>query len=192
MSVPFRSFFPPTPLSLTPPTRHGPPAAAPLHLLPSSPRRRPFQTPPAPVPTSSGAPLQLLRRPSPTPPSPPRPWLPPHLDIQPNELEQDGEATAVGSDSGSARSGFGALALLCVAAHFQGASCRGGGGGGGRGGVRGLREGRRRREVRSVAWRRLVGPRRGGHVAAGGSSASSTSSSTTSPSPTSPTGREDR
>ncbi|RLM62161.1 hypothetical protein C2845_PM14G15870 [Panicum miliaceum] len=183
---PLRSFFPPTPLSLTPPTRHCSPAAAPLHLLPSSPRRRPSPTPPAPVPTSAGAPLQLRRRPSPTPPSPPRPWLAPHLDLQPNELKEDGEVAAVGSDSGSARSGFGALALLCVAAHFQGASCRGGGGGGGRGGVRGLREGRRPREVRSVAWRRLVGPRRGGRVAAGGSS------STTSPSPTSPTGREDR
>ena len=59
------------------------------------------------------------------------------------------------SDGGSTRYSFGALALLYVASHFQGASCRGGGGDGGRGGVRRLREGRRPREVFSGAWRRL-------------------------------------
>ena len=36
-----------------------------------------------------GAPLQLRRRPSLTPPSPPRSQLAPHLDLQPGELKED-------------------------------------------------------------------------------------------------------
>ena len=105
-----------------------------------------FFSPPLPLPTyglntagplpnapraHGDALLQLRRRPSLTPPSPPRPQLAPHLDLQPGELKEDGEVAAVWSDGGGTRYSFGALALLYVASHFQCASYRGGGGDGG-------------------------------------------------------------
>ena len=114
------------------------PARPPQRARTPGPGRRPKR------PSGSGA-----------PPSPPRPQLAPHLDLQPGELKEDGEVAAVWSDGGGTRYSFGALALLYVASHFQCASYRGGGGDGVRGGVRRLREGQRPHEVFSGAWRRL-------------------------------------